>query len=218
MRIRTKPWARPELAACPYFTDDPESLRGRWAGRYPRRQPFYIEIGCGKGGFISQIAPAHPEVNFLALDIKREMVAMARRKVERAYAAAGLPVDNLLLCLCNADLVEHFFAPEDKVERIYLNFSNPWPKTGHHKRRLTHPRFLEQYKTFLAPGGEIRFKTDDDDLFDASLGYFEQCGFRLSALTRDLHADPPADNVLTEHEEMFMARGIPIKMLIARLD
>ncbi len=215
MRIRTKPWAKPELAACPYFTDDPAALKGHWSEKYPRTQPFHIEIGCGKGGFISQIAPAHPEINYLALDIKREMVAFARRKSEKSYAEAGVAVDNLMLALSNADRIAEFFAPEDKVERIYLTFSNPWPKAGHHKRRLTHPRFLEQYKSFLAPGGEIHFKTDDDDLFDATLGYLEESGFAVLRMTRDLHADMPADNVITEHEAMFTEQGIPIKMLVA---
>ena len=215
MRIRTKPWAKPELAACPYFTENPAALKGRWAERYPRTQPFHIEIGCGKGGFISQIGPAHPEINYLALDIKREMVAFARRKSEKSYAEAGLPIDNLMLALSNAANIADFFAPEDKVERIYLNFSNPWPKAGHHKRRLTHPRFLEQYKSFLAPGGEIHFKTDDDELFDATLGYLAESGFEVLRMTRDLHANLPEDNVITEHEAMFTAQGIPIKMLVA---
>lgn len=146
------------------------------------------------------------------------MVAFARRKSEKSYAEAGLPVDNLMLALSNADRIAEFFAPEDRVERIYLNFSNPWPKAGHHKRRLTHPRFLVQYKGFLAPGGEIHFKTDDDELFDATLEYLSESGFKVLRMTRDLYADLPPDNIITEHEAMFTAEGIPIKMLVAAVE
>ncbi len=210
MRIRTKPWAKPELAACPYFVAEPKTMRGKWVELYPKKQPLHLEIGCGKGGFISGIAPQNLHINYLSLDIRREMVAMARRKVERAYALANLRVDNLQLTLCNADFIHEFLSPEDGVERIYLNFSNPWPKSGHHKRRLSHPRFLEKYATFLLPEGQLHLKTDDLPFFEASLSYLEQCGWKILDFTRDLHATPPADNIMTEHEKMFLDEGKPI--------
>ncbi len=216
MRIRTKPWARPELAACPYFVAEPEKMRGKWQEIYTKKQPLHLEIGSGKGGFIASIAPQNPDINYISLDIRREMVAMARRKVERAYEEMGRSVDNLKLTLCNAEHIHEMISPQDGVERIYLNFSNPWPKTGHHKRRLSHPRFLEKYATFLLPEGEIHLKTDDIDFFEASVGYLEECDWEILSITRDMHTDPPKDNIITEHEKMFLEEGKPICRLVAR--
>ena len=214
MRIRFKPWARPELAACGFCADDAPALRGHWRQEMARpEQPFYVELGCGKGGWIAQAALLHPEINYLALDIKSEMLGMAKRKLEAAYAAAGRTPDNVRLAALNIERITSVLSPEDAVDRIYINFCNPWPKASHKKRRLTHPRQLCQYAAFLR--GELHFKTDDAELFDESVGYFTESGWQILRKTDDLHADEPADNLRTEHETMFTEMGKKIHFLVA---
>ncbi len=215
MRIRHKPWARPEIAACAFCMDDAFALRGKWRSQYARpEQPFYVELGCGKGGWISQASVRDPGINFLALDIKSEMLGMAKRKTERAFAEAGRTPDNVRLSILNIERISEVLTPEDAPDRIYINFCNPWPKASHKKRRLTHPRQLCQYAAILR--GELHFKTDDPDLFDESLEYFAESGWEILYQTRDLHADEPADNIRTEHENMFTEMGKNIHFLIAK--
>lgn len=215
MRIRHKPWARPEIAASPFCMDNAFALRGTWRTQYPRAdQPLYVEFGCGKGGWVSQAAAAQPDVNFLAFDLKSEMLGMAKRKTEAAFAAAGREPDNIRLAILNIERVSEALSPADGVDRIYINFCNPWPKAGHKKRRLTHPRQLVQYQAILR--GTLHFKTDDHDLFYESLEYFRDCGWEILTQTADLHANEPADNIRTEHENMFAAEGKNIHFLIAR--
>lgn len=218
MRLRRKPWARPELAASPFFMDQPKDLRGRWQESFAQKQPLYLELGCGKGSFLAQLAPKNPQNNYLGVDIKSEVLVLAKRNAERSYEAAGLPLENLLLTAQNIELIDEILSPQDVVERIYINFCNPWPRPKHNKRRLTHPRQLKKYQTFLRPGGEIHFKTDDDGLFEDSIRYFQECGFAITYLTRDLHQSDWQGNILTEHENMFSQEGIPIKFLVARFD
>lgn len=214
MRIRHKPWAKPELEAAAFCMNDAFALRGKWRAQFARpEQPFYVELGCGKGGWVSQAAVHRPENNYLALDIKNEMLGMAKRKTEAAFAEAGREIDNIRLSILNIERISEVLAPEDGVERIYINFCNPWPKPSHKKRRLTHPRQLVQYQAILH--GELHFKTDDDDLFHESAQYFEECGWQILYRTEDLHANEPADNIRTEHENMFAAEGKTIKFLIA---
>ncbi|HBI85857.1 MAG TPA: tRNA (guanosine(46)-N7)-methyltransferase TrmB [Ruminococcus sp.] len=215
MRIRHKPWARPEIAASPICMDDAAALRGKWRAQYARQeQPFYVELGCGKGGWVSQAAVLHPENNYLALDIKSEMLGMANRKVQKAFAGAGKSPDNVRLSILNIERISTVLTPEDAPDRIYINFCNPWPKEGHKKRRLTHPRQLCQYAAILR--GELHFKTDDRDLFVESIEYFEESGWEILHKTFDLHADEPADNIRTEHENMFTEMGKNIHFLIAK--
>ncbi|MBC8571069.1 tRNA (guanosine(46)-N7)-methyltransferase TrmB [Zongyangia hominis] len=218
MRIRRKPWARPELAACPFCIDeeDKPAVIGRWQEQFARRQPLWLELGCGKGQFIAQLAAEHPEVNFIAIDIKSEVLVLTKRNIEQAYAQRGLPIDNVRILSQDIERIGMILSPDDRVERIYINFCNPWTeKARHHKRRLTHTRQLRNYQQFLSSGGEIWFKTDDDVLFDASLAYLESCGFSLRYLTRDLHQSGFSENIPTEHEEMFAKDGVKIKFLIA---
>ena len=220
MRLRRKPWARPELAACPFFVDEPEKNRGRWREAFPRRGPLFLELGCGKGGFLAAQAAAHPEVNFLGIDIKSEVLALAKRKAEAALLAAGRPadrVDNLLLTAQDIERLFLIFGEEERVDRIYVNFCNPWPKPGAQKHRLTHTRQLTAYRRWMGEGAELWFKTDDPGLFEDTVArYLPESGYRLLYLTRDLAASGFAGNVPTEHEEMFSARGIPIRFLIAK--
>lgn len=216
MRIRSKPWARPELAQCPYFTDEPLQFKGHWREKFSRPEnPLHIELGCGKGGFIAQLAPQHPNINFIALDIKFEMLGMARRKIQAAYENVCLPPQNIFLIKTNIESMYPIFSLEDGISRIYINFCNPWPKEPDKKHRLTHPRQLMKYKDFLQKDGEIRFKTDSDCLFDDSLKYFDACGFDIIWHSRDLHCSDYTENIMTEHEKMFADMGITTKMLIA---
>ncbi|WP_105204491.1 tRNA (guanosine(46)-N7)-methyltransferase TrmB [Neobittarella massiliensis] len=216
MRMRRKEWAHRELAVCPYYIKEPTQYRGRWAEQFVRRQPLHLELGCGKGGFISQLASANAQTNYLAIDIKTEVMGEARRKCQAAYEAVGRPIDNLKIMPQEIQVIEKLLAPEDTVERIYINFPNPWPRGKHKKRRLTHTRQLVKYRQFLAPGAEIRFKTDDDELFEESQLYFKTAGFVITYLTRDLHHSDYTENIVTEHEQMFAQQGIPIKFCIAK--
>jgi tRNA (guanine-N7-)-methyltransferase len=217
MRMRNKPWARPELDACPFFIRRPEQYLGRWHSLFAREQPVFLELGCGKGLFLAGAAPANPQINYLGIDLKDSVLGPARRNIEAAFETAERPADNVLLVEMNIERISDSMGPEDAVDRICINFCNPWPKKKHQKRRLTHPRFLQNYRKLLVPGGELHMKTDDDALFADTLAYLEESGFEVVWKTYDLHADPPADNILTEHEKMFLAKGIPIKALTAKM-
>lgn len=150
MRIRHKPWAKPELEACPFYIHQPQEQIGRWRELFDSPdKPLYVELGCGKGGFISQTAPAHPEVNFIAMDIKNEMLVLAKRKLEQAYNEKNCPVDNVKIAIQNIERIDLAWNSHDSADRIYINFCNPWPKKKHKKRRLTHTRQLLNYKKFL---------------------------------------------------------------------
>ncbi len=213
MRIRCKPWAKPELEACEFCINEPESMKGRWDSVFTKKSPLYLELGCGKGGFISQVASANPDVNFIAVDIKNEMLVLAKRKIEEAYKEKNFKTENIKIFIKNIEQINDVFGDGDKIDRIYINFCNPWPKSKHKKRRLTHFRQLEKYKDFL--NGELWFKTDDDELFNESFEYFEQSGFSIKYKTYDLHISDFKENTVTEHERMFMESGKKIKFLIA---
>ncbi len=175
-----------------------------------------LELGCGKGGFLAQMAPAHPEKNYVALDLKSEMLVLAKRKAQEAYAAAGQPMENLLMTAVDIERILLIMDENDRFDEVYINFCPPCPKCRQHKHRLTHPRQLERYQKLMSPQAKLYFKTDDDDLFMASLAYLEEAGWSLDYCTRDLHREgAPAESPRTEHEEMFSSQGILIKYLIA---
>ena len=215
MRIRRKPWARPELAEWENCIDAPEENRGKWHSAFNNDRPLMIELGCGKGGFISKLAVANPDINYIAVDIKSEMLGLAMRNIKREYAEAGRSIDNVLIFSQEIMLIDKVFSSEDVCERIYINFCNPWPKTHDHKKRLTHNHQLMQYREFLRDGGEIWFKTDNDDLFLSSKRYFGECGFELTYVTEDLHNSGFEDNVMTEYEAKFSEQNMPIYRLEA---
>lgn len=218
MRIRYKPWARPELEASSFYIDNPEEYKGKWKELYTKKQPFHIELGCGKGGFISQIAIQHPEINYLAIDLVDAMLGLAKRKIEAAFQEANREVTNVYLTRYDIERIANILAKEDKVERIYINFCNPWPRGKHKKKRLTHTRQLEKYKEFLTPDAQIYFKTDDDMLFTESIEYFKRMGFKIEKQTYDLKEEKNFwENIQTEHENMFQEQGIKIKALIAKI-
>lgn len=222
MRIRFKKWARPELEASKFYVDDPEKYKGKWSSIFARpEQSLHLELGCGKGQFISKLAVENPKINYIAIDLVDAMLGLAKRNVEQTYKDNNKEVDNLILTRFDIDRILLIMDNKDKIDRIYINFCNPWPKGKHRKKRLTHTRQLEKYKEFLIPGGEIYFKTDDIDLFNSSLIYFKESGFEIVKSTNDLHGESTGfwndiENIETEHEKMFSEQGIKINALIAK--
>lgn len=216
MRLRKKPWARPELEACNFFIINPSENKGKWRESFNNDNPIYLELGCGKGTFIAVHGSENKDINYIAIDIKDEVLVLAKRNIEKAYKEKNEEVNNLKLMAQEIGLIEDVFSKDDIVSRIYINFCNPWPKERHKKRRLTFTKQLEKYKTFLTENGEIYFKTDDDNLFDESLEYFKEAGLNVEYITYDLHNSDIKGNVRTEHENMFSEQGIKIKFLIAR--
>ena len=190
MRIRFKPWARPELEASKYYIDNPEDFKGKWHSLFSNDNPIYVELGCGKGNFISKLAVNNTDINFIAIDLVDAMIGQARRNIESTYNEAEKEVENVILTRYDIERIFNIFDKTDSVKRIYINFCNPWPRGKHHKKRLTHTRQLEKYREFLQDGGEIYFKTDDDSLFSDSLTYFNQSGFEIIDKTYDLEHTP----------------------------
>ena len=175
MRIRYKKWARPELEACDFYIDEPEGLKTKWNSAFKKKQPIHIELGCGKGSFMAQLASTNLDINYIAVDMVDAMLGLSKRNIESAYESLGLEPENIILTRHDIERILLFMSEEDIVDRIYINFCNPWPKPKHRKKRLTHTKQLMLYRKFLKDDGEIYFKTDDDDLFNSSLLYFEEC-------------------------------------------
>lgn len=218
MRIRFKPWARSELEASKFYIDNPEEYKGKWRDLFNNNNPIYLELGCGKGGFISQIAVYNPDINFIAIDLVDAMLGLAKRKIEEQYKLASRETDNIYITRYDIERINNILSKKDSIERIYINFCNPWPRGKHKKRRLTHTRQLEKYKEFLTEGAKIYFKTDDDELFNESITYFKESGFKIEKYTYDLETDINFwENIETEHEKMFKEEEIKIKALIASL-
>ncbi len=217
MRIRYKPWARPELEASKFYIDNPQDYKDKWKTLYKNKQPLHVELGCGKGSFIANLAVKNKNINYLAIDLVDAMLGLAKRNIEKVYEEQQKEIDNLYLTRHDIERIFLILGKKDKVERIYINFCNPWPRGKHHKKRLTHTRQLEKYKEILVEGGEIYFKTDDDGLFNDSLLYFKETGFEIIKYTFDLENERDFwENIQTEHEKMFTEQGIKIKALIAR--
>ena len=218
MRIRYKKWARPELEASPFYVDNPEMQRGKWKELFKSPSlPLHLELGCGKGYFISKLAVENQDINYLAIDLVDSMLGLAKRNIEKTYKKENKEIGNVIITRFDIERINLILSKEDKIEKIYINFCNPWPKGQHHKRRLTHTRQLEKYKEFLVDDGEIYFKTDDDNLFLESMNYFKQSGFDIIKKTYDLHSEENFwNNIETEHEKMFSEQGIKIKALIAK--
>jgi len=216
VRIRRKPWARPELAACDFFIDDPPQYKGNWQELFGNNNPMHLELGCGKGVFIAEVGAANQHINYIAIDLKSEVLALTRRRIVEEYTIAGITeVNNVKLMSQNIEQIDNMLDTTDVIERIYINFCNPWPKKPCNKKRLTHSKQLTKYKSFLKGGGEIWFKTDNDELFQDSIIYFEENGFEIKYLTEDLHSSGFKGSFPTEHEIMFSKEGILIKFVIA---
>ncbi len=214
--MRRKAWTEPVIAGCPFYVEAPSAHRGHWQELFPRRQPVWLEIGCGKGVSTARMAHENPGANLIAVDEVRHVLAVSIRNAQTEYGED--PVDNLCFSAVDAMFIHDTFDRADGIERIYINFCNPWDeKAKHHKRRLTHPRQLEQYRAFLAPGGRIYFKTDNDALFTATKRYLRESRFEIETLIDDLHASGYSPNYVSEHEALYAGMGKPIRFLIARM-
>ncbi len=153
MRIRYKKWARPELEASPFYVDNPEEQRGKWKELFKSPSlPLNLELGCGKGYFIANLASENQNVNYIAIDLVDAMLGLAKRNVEKIYKEKNKETDNIILTRFDIERINLILSKEDKIERIYINFCNPWPRGKHHKKRLTHTKQLEKYKDFLVQG------------------------------------------------------------------
>ena len=218
MRIRYKKWARPELEASSFYEDNPEEWKGKWKEHFEKKEfPLMLELGCGKGQFISKLALENQDINYIAIDLIDAMLGLAKRNVEQSYKEANIEPKNIILTRFDIERINLILDKKDDIQRIYINFCNPWPRGKHRKKRLTHTRQLEKYKEFLNENGEIYFKTDDDELFESSILYFEESGFEILKRTYDLNKESIFErNIRTEHEIMFSEQGIKIKALIAK--
>ncbi len=218
MRIRFKPWARPELEASKFYINNPEEQKGKWRELFKNPDaPLHLELGCGKGIFMANLALRDSKINHIAIDLVDAMLGLAKRNIEEAFKQESREVDNVYITRFDIERILLILDKQDKVDRIYINFCNPWPRGKHRKKRLTHTIQLQKYKQFLKDNGEIYFKTDDDELFSSSLCYFEESGFEIIKKTYDLHKENIEENIQTEHEKMFSEKGVKIKALIAKL-
>lgn len=189
------------LAAYPqYVVLTPEDCKGKWASIFGNSNPIHIEVGSGKGRFITGMAAQNPDINYIGIDIQMTVLSYALDRV----VEAGLP--NIKLLQVDGSSLTNYFAPAE-IARLYLNFSDPWPKKRHEKRRLTYKSFLDTYKEILPERGEIHFKTDNRGLFEYSLVSFSQYGMTLNGVWLDLHASDMEGNVMTEYEEKFSNKG-----------
>lgn len=204
MRLRNKPWAEDYIAEHPqYVLQNAEEIKGKWAEQFGNNNPIHIEIGMGKGQFIVELARLNPEINFIGIEQQSSVIVTALEK----QVEAELP--NLKFLHENGrDLTDYFSNGE--VNRIYLTFSDPWPKNRHEKRRLTYKTFLKVYETLLSEDGQLHFKTDNRGLFEYSLVSFSNYGMLLEEVFLDLHESDFEGNIMTEYEEKFSAKGHPI--------
>ncbi|WP_159564909.1 tRNA (guanosine(46)-N7)-methyltransferase TrmB [Streptococcus halichoeri] len=210
MRVRNRKGAKEHLANHPeYVILQPDQAKGRWQELFGNDNPIHIEVGSGKGGFITGMAQAHPEINYIGVDMQLSVLSYALDKV----LAADLP--NVRLLRVDGSSLGHYFA-KGEVAMMYLNFSDPWPKTKHEKRRLTYKTFLATYQEILPEHGEIHFKTDNQDLFEYSLASMSQYGMTLKRVWLDLHASDYEGNVMTEYEAKFSNKGQVIYRLEAK--
>lgn len=209
MRMRKKKHTEERMEQCrAVWIKDAVYLAGTWCEIFSNNHPLHVEIGCGKGGFIVQMAKRNPDINFVAIECVPDCLVMA---MEKAVSAG---INNLRFLLGDAGEFLNYFAKEE-INTIYLNFSDPWHKARHYKRRLTYRGYLDLYKTVLQPGGEIRQKTDNLPLFEFSITELETAGFMIKKIISDLHSSDIKDNIMTEYEKNFAAKGLPIYYLEA---
>ncbi|MEK3852801.1 tRNA (guanosine(46)-N7)-methyltransferase TrmB [Cytobacillus sp. FSL H8-0458] len=201
MRQRNKPWAKDKLAEYPqYVISEPEKHKGKWNEAFDKDQPLHIEIGTGKGRFLTGMAKANPDINYIGIELAESVIVTALDRI----IEEKLP--NIKLLNVNANDLRDYFE-KGEVNRVYLNFSDPWPKKRHAKRRLTFRSFLEIYEDILVDKGEIHFKTDNQGLFESSLMSFSDYGMLLTFVSLDLHNSDYEGNIMTEYEEKFSSRG-----------
>ena len=212
MRLRNIPGAREVIAGHEAVVKQEKEKRGHWNEVFGNTHPIRVEIGMGKGQFLMQMAQEHPDINYIGIE---RYSSVLLRALERMDAMEETPANIRFVCMDAAEIEEVF--EKGEVDRIYLNFSDPWPKARHAKRRLTSTAYWERYDNILKRDGVVEFKTDNKDLFEFSLEQVREAGWELKAHTFDLHHDPEMSrgNIMTEYEEKFSSRGNPICKLTA---
>ena len=211
MRLRNIKGSRENIQASKYVVQEYREQKGKWRELFGNDHPIHIEIGMGKGRFLMDMATLHPEINYVGIEKYSSVLLRGIQKQEE------LQLPNVMFIRMEAEYITEVFA-KDEVDRIYLNFSDPWPKDRHAKRRLTSSRYRDLYAALLPSGSPLEFKTDNSGLFEYSLEEFKaDPNFELTVVTDDLHNDPvlSAGNIMTEYEEKFSSMGNPIHKLIA---
>lgn len=208
MRLRKKWWAIPEMKTNEQVIFNASEYKEKWSEEFGNNNKIHLELGCGKGKFISELSQKNKNTNYCILDLDTNAIVYATRKIK------DMELTNVRAIPTNIEKIDEIFK-ENSIEKIYINFCNPWPKKRHNKRRLTHPNFLKKYSQILTENGEIYFKTDDDELFEHSIEYFEQSGYKINLKTNDLANYNYPENIETEYEQKFKSLGINIKFLIA---
>ncbi len=206
MRIRNVKNKEKIMKDSPYFLENPKSYCGRIQDLFPKRQPLYIEIGMGKGKFLLENAKRHPDINYIGIEKQDSVVALALKRLEEES------IDNLRIVCLNALEIDQLFSSE--VDRLYLNFSDPWPKVRHHSRRLTSKIFLEKYDSIFRGDATIYLRTDNEELFCYSMESLSNYGYVFSKVSLDLHKEEGL--ITTEYEDKFSSQNVPIKAFIAR--
>ncbi|MFD2213610.1 tRNA (guanosine(46)-N7)-methyltransferase TrmB [Metabacillus endolithicus] len=201
MRLRNKPWAGEFIAEhSDYAISNPENYKGKWHEVFGNQNPIHIEVGTGKGQFLAGMSQQNPNINYIGIELFDSVIVAAIQK------AVDKQLSNFKLLNVNAKNLTEYF-DQGEIDRVYLNFSDPWPKVRHAKRRLTYKSFLQMYENVLVKGGEIHFKTDNQGLFEYSLISFSEYGLRLKYISLDLHKSDFEGNVMTEYEEKFSEKG-----------
>lgn len=204
MRLRKVRGAIDELLTyTEHFVDLPEENKGKWREFFGNDNPLHVEFGGGKGQFIIGMAEKNPDINYLSIDLYTEVLLKAVKKADKS------PAKNVRFLQYDINHVFDLFE-ENELDRVYLNFSDPWPKNRHAKRRLTHRNFLDKYKVVLKEEGWVHFKTDNRGLFQFTLNECADLNLKMQAISLNLHEEPELDNVMTEYEEKFSKRGMPI--------
>lgn len=212
MRLRNVTGSREMIAANDFVIHEPKELKGKWKTIFENDNPIQLEIGMGKGRFLMEMAATHPDINYIGIEKYSTVLLRALQKMEET------PLDNLRFIRMDAEEITEVFA-EEEIDRIYLNFSDPWPKDRHAKRRLPSRQFLERYDVILKKDGILEFKTDNKDLFTFAEEEIKESKWNIKEITYDLHKDEKMmqGNVMTEYEEKFSSKGNPIyKYIICR--
>lgn len=208
MRIRNKPWAMDYLKENGHIVDTEMNYKNKIKSFFDAEQPLHIEVGTGMGTFITELAARNPDINYLGIELDKNIIIRVVEKI------IELDLKNIRLALLDANVISDYLN-EGEVAKIYLNFSDPWPKTRHARRRLTYHTFLKQYHLLLDEGGSMQFKTDNRGLFEFSLQSMNEYGMKFEEIKLDLHDDEPKDNIRTEYEEKFSKNGSRIYLLKA---
>ena len=211
MRLRNIPGSREAIGACEYVVPEESECAGKWHEIFGNENEIHTEVGTGKGRFLMELAKAHPEINYVGIEKYSSVLLRAVQKMEENL----LP--NVRFIRMEAEHILRYFA-KGEVDRVYLNFSDPWPKERHAKRRLVSREFLDRYRILLTPQGHLEFKTDNKDLFDFGVEETEPDRWEIKEITYDLHHDEKMNqgNIMTEYEERFSSKGNPIYKYIIR--